>query len=169
MVAITFIKTHGSWFQPIMLKVLLIMILSSAQRSYLLCSNYTHHHCNYATVYVSFIIFNDYISILRLQPVVFYIMLHCSAIIFYTLCSILCSWENVHLILHQVGMVTISQIKIVIQKVMIRMFTNRLIMTFNRLHWLSSCNFHSLIKSILLCWYYAWCFQQPIMLKIILA
>ena len=65
-------------------KFLPIKILSSAQRSYLLCSNYTHHHCNYATVYVSFIIFNDCISRLRLQPVVLYIMLYCSAIIFST-------------------------------------------------------------------------------------
>ena len=31
-----------------------------------------------------------------------------------------------HLILHQVGMITISQIKIVIQNVMIRMSTNQL-------------------------------------------
>ena len=37
--------------------------------------NYAHHYCNYATIYVSFIIFNDYISIVSLQPVVFYIML----------------------------------------------------------------------------------------------
>ena len=84
----------------------------------------------------SFIIFNDCISIviIRLQPVVFYIMLCCSALIFYTLCSILCLWVNLCLILHQVGMITMSQIKNVILKVMIRMSTNWLIITFNWLH-----------------------------------
>ena len=57
---------------------------------YLLCfwavlKNVTHfaqyyacNYCNYATVYIQFYYFNDYISIVRLQPVVFYIsMLQC--------------------------------------------------------------------------------------------
>ena len=83
----------------------------------------------------SFIIFNDCISIVRLQPVVFYIMLCCSALIFYTLCLILCLWVNLCLILHQAGMITMSRIKNVILKVMIRMSTNWLIITFNWLHW----------------------------------
>ena len=33
------------------------------------------------------------LTAVRLQPVVFYIILCCSALIFYILCSILCSWE----------------------------------------------------------------------------
>ena len=70
--------------------------------------HYAHHHCNYATVHsYIFIIIKDCISIVRLQPVTFYIMLCCSALIYYTLCSILCSWENLHLILHKISMTTI--------------------------------------------------------------
>ena len=82
----------------------------------------------------------SYISIVRLQPVVFYIILCCSALTFYTLYSILyiCSWENLHLILHQVSMITISQIKIVIYKSDDK---HGMIMTFKRLHWSFCCNF----------------------------
>ena len=44
---------------------------------------YAHNHCNYATVYIQFYYFNDYISIVRLQPVagvIHYAMLQCSYI-----------------------------------------------------------------------------------------
>ena len=98
---------------------------------------YAHNHCNYATVYTHFSIFNDYsyISIVRLQSVVLIFMLRCNALIFDVSRSILCSWENLCLILYKVDMIT-SFTKIVI-KVVISMSTNQLIMTFDRLHWSS--------------------------------
>ena len=42
-------------------------------------------------IHMQFYYFNDYISIVRLQPVVFYIMLCCNALIIDLLCSLLCS------------------------------------------------------------------------------
>ena len=59
--------------QPIMLKIFLIMLLSSAQKITHYAQYYAHHHCNYATDYTQFIIINDSISIDRLQPVSYYV------------------------------------------------------------------------------------------------
>ena len=61
-----------------MLKILPIMPLNSAQNVAYYVQYYAHDHCNYATVYIQFYYFtdHDYISIVRLQPVVFYIMLY---------------------------------------------------------------------------------------------
>ena len=72
--------------------------------------------------------FNDYISIARLQSVVFYITLCCSAFIF----DISCSWENLYLILYHLSMITIPQkflYRLLSIKVMIGMSPNWLIMT----------------------------------------
>ena len=100
--------------RPIMLKILPITLLRSAQKIYplysiLYPSSLKLCHNLYAAL---LLLFNDCFIIVRLQPVVFYIMLCCSALIFYTLCSILCSWENLRIILHWVGMITMSQINI---------------------------------------------------------
>ena len=123
------------------------MLLSSAQKVTHYAQYYAHHHCNYATVHIQFYY---HIRIVRLLPVVFYITtLCCSAWIFYTLCSILCSWENLYLILHQVHMRTISEIKIIIYKSGDQHVKNWLIMTFNRLHWSFCYNFHSWAKPFL--------------------
>ena len=59
---------------------------------------YAHKCFNYATVDIQLYYFNDYISKVRLQPVVLYIMIRCSALKFY----ILCSWEDLCLILYHV-------------------------------------------------------------------
>ena len=124
--------------------------------------NYVHHHCNHATVHIQFY---HCISMVRLQPVVLYFMLCCSALNF--IFHIILNSMLMRKLAPQVDMITISQIKIVIWKVMNRMSTNWLIMTFNRLQWSFGCNFHLWAKSHLLCWHCAWCFQQPIILKII--
>ena len=67
--------------RPIMVKILPIMLLSSAQKVTHYTQCYAHNYCNYATVLTQSYHFNDYISIVRLQAVVFYIMLCCSVFI----------------------------------------------------------------------------------------
>ena len=62
----------------------------------------------YATVYIQFYYFNDYISIVRLQPVVFYIMLCCIAFTYYAhekTCASFCT---------TLWVTNISQMKIVL-------------------------------------------------------
>ena len=96
--------TYRAW--PIMLKCLPIILLNSAQKGYPLCSIL----CSYITTAImlqsihNFVIFTDYIRIVRLQPVV----LCCSALIFDVSCSMLRSWEKLCLILYHIGMITIK-------------------------------------------------------------
>ena len=79
-----------------MLKILPIMLLSSAQKlSIMLNILYLQLlHAIMPQFIYNFIIFNDYISLVRLQPVMSLIS------------DLLCSWENLCLILYQVGMIT---------------------------------------------------------------
>ena len=87
-----------------MLNILPIMLLSSAQEV-------THYMLNIMPITTAimpqfiynFIIFNDYISLVSLQPVVF-----CSMSL---ISDLLCLWENLCLILYQVGMITNCIIK----------------------------------------------------------
>ena len=114
--------------QPIMLKILLIMLLSSAHKITHYAQYYAHHHFNFVTDYTQFIIFNDSISIDRLQPVSYYVA---ALLYFKHIAQQYMLMQNLCLILHQVYMIIISQINIFIYKVMISMSTNRhLIMTF---------------------------------------
>ena len=100
----------------------------------------TYMYYNYAIVHKQYCLFNVYISKVKFQPVVLYIMLRCSALSLNVSCSIIYSWENLCLILYHLGIITKKFIKIAI-KVVISMSTNLLIMTFNRLHWSFCCNF----------------------------
>ena len=64
---------------PIMLKLLPIMLLSSAQKCCYYVQYYAHNYCNYATVCIQFYYFNDYISIVRHQTVMVQFYLLCYA------------------------------------------------------------------------------------------
>ena len=142
-----------------MLKILPIMLLSSAQKSYQLCSLICTAICHSSYTILLFLMTMEHI--VRLQPIVFYIICYtaCSAFIF----DMLCSWENLCLILYHVGMITSYTTKVFIKIIIYKnddQHVNKLTdIDFNELHWLFCLNFP---KSYLLCWHYAWCFQQPI-------
>ena len=121
-----------------MLKILPIMLSSGSQKVTYYAQNYVHHHCNHATVHIQFY---HCISMVRLQPVVLYFMLCCSALNF--ILHIILNSMLMRKLAPQVDMITISQIKVVMWKVMNRLSTKWVIMTFNRLQWSSGCNFHS--------------------------
>ena len=69
----------------IMIKILPVMFMSSAQKFTHYAENYAHHHCNYAIVHIQFYsIFNDSISIYSKAPaycVSYHAMLQCSFIL----------------------------------------------------------------------------------------
>ena len=144
--------------QPITLKILFIVLLSSSQKLPIMLNIIPITTSVMPQFIYNFIIFNDCISIVRLM----------SALILYTLCSILCLWENLCLILHQFGMIIISQMKIVIYKSNDQ-HVNKSTDDDFYLTLIICCNFHTWAKLFLLSWHYVWCFQQPIMLKIMLA
>ena len=101
------VPQNNSWISPGLLcsKFYLLCFWAVLKKVTYYAQYYARNYCNYATVHTHFIIFNDHISIVRLQAIVFHIMLCCSVFIF----EILCSWENLSLILYHVGMITIPQ------------------------------------------------------------
>ena len=72
---------------PIMLKILLIMLLSSAQKMPIMLNIMPITTAIMPQFLHNFIVINDYISMVGLQADVFYNMLCCSVLIFDILCS----------------------------------------------------------------------------------
>ena len=91
---------------------------------------YAHNHCNYAIVCIQFYYFNDYISIVRLQPVVSFTLCYAAMLLYLAYYAQYYAHEKTcALFCTKLWVITILQMKIVIY--------------LHRLHWSFCCNFHS--------------------------
>ena len=75
---------------------------------------YAHNHCNYAAICIQFHYFNDYISIVRLQPVVFVTLCYAAMLLYLAYYTQYYAHEKTASFCTKLWVITILQMKIVI-------------------------------------------------------